>query len=148
MPASAQFEEGQRPFWRRHIVGAIAITAFMTVGGIAVAAASSGGPTRMAQPSAVSAPRQWGPAQSGAVAVAIQDFAFTPAALTVKVGSTVTWTNVDSEAHTVRTTADDTIHSGVLDTTATFAMTFQQPGTYAYHCSIHPEMQATITVVN
>ena len=34
-------------------------------------------------------------------AVAITGFAFSPAALTVKAGTTVTWTNKDSDAHTV-----------------------------------------------
>jgi plastocyanin len=129
------------PLWRRHLVSAVAIAACIAVAGLALAVVGGG-----ASHASKAAPA--GPPQSGSVAVAIQDFAFTPTALTVKVGSVVTWTNVDSEAHTVRTMSGDALHSGVLNTNDTFSHTFDAPGIYPYHCSIHPEMQATITVVN
>jgi amicyanin len=84
--------------------------------------------------------------QSGQVQVTIAGFAFDPPDLTIKAGSTVTWTNQDSVTHNV--TADDNswgspdLHQG-----DTFSHTFDTAGTYAYHCSIHPSMKATITVV-
>ena len=60
-------------------------------------------------------------------------------------GTTVTWTNSDSTQHTV--TADDgSFDSGVLAQGQTFSHTFDTAGTIAYHCTIHPNMQATVTV--
>ena len=83
---------------------------------------------------------------SGNVDVAIAGFAFSPAALTVKVGSTIKWTNQDSVGHTV--TADDkSWGSGDLKKGDSFSFTFSQAGTFAYHCGTHPSMKATITVV-
>ena len=78
-------------------------------------------------------------------AVSIADFSFQPAALTVPVGTKVTWTNNDSTGHTV--TADDgSFTSDRLGSGTTFSQIFAKAGTFAYHCSIHPGMKATITV--
>jgi plastocyanin len=85
------------------------------------------------------------PARAQAQAVAIVDFAFDPATLEVPVGTTVTWTNQGAAPHTV--TADDgTFDSGTLQPGGTFSMTFDTPGTFTYHCEIHPSMTATIVV--
>jgi plastocyanin len=82
---------------------------------------------------------------SNAAAVQVVDFAFDPAALTVPVGTTVTWTNAGSRPHTV--TADDgSFDSGRLDPGEQFSQTFDQPGTFTYHCNFHPDMQGSITV--
>jgi plastocyanin len=79
--------------------------------------------------------------------VAIQDFAFGPADLTVAVGDTVTWTNNDSAPHTVTSSSGPTsFDSGNLATGGTFSFTFDTAGTYAYFCEIHPDMTGTITV--
>lgn len=94
-----------------------------------------------------------GGASSGAAAgpavatnkVTIQNFAFSPESVTVPVGTTVTWTNADSEAHTV-TAKDNTFHSPTMDTGATFQYTFTKPGTYPYLCTIHPFMLGTVVV--
>ena len=83
--------------------------------------------------------------QDDAVAVQVVDFAFEPGTLTVPAGATVTWTNAGSRPHTV--TADDgSFDSGRLDPGEQFSQTFDQPGTFAYHCGFHPEMQGTIVV--
>jgi plastocyanin len=83
-------------------------------------------------------------AQGGA-AVTIVDFAFQPASLEVPIGTTVTWTNSGAAPHTV--TADDgAFDSGTLQPGGTFSVTFDTPGTFAYHCEIHPSMMATIIV--
>jgi amicyanin len=80
--------------------------------------------------------------------VNIDNFAFSPAKITVKVGTTVTWTNKDSVTHTV--TSDDgsaaAFDSGNLESGKTYQFTFQKAGTYTYHCNIHPDMQGTIVV--
>jgi len=77
--------------------------------------------------------------------VSIQDFSFSPAQITVAPGTTVTWTNEGPSPHT--TTADDgTWDSGTMEQGEDFSFTFDEPGTYTYHCSIHPDMTATIKV--
>jgi plastocyanin len=81
----------------------------------------------------------------GQTQVAIENFSFTPATLTVAAGTTVTWTNHDDVQHTV-TASDKSYDSGTIGTDATFAHQFTTPGTYAYHCSIHPTMMAQIIV--
>ncbi|WP_319943336.1 cupredoxin domain-containing protein [Nocardia aurantia] len=75
----------------------------------------------------------------------IDNFAFAPAALTVRVGSTVTWTNRDEEPHTV-VSADGTLHSPGMGTGATYSFTFTKAGTVDYVCSIHPFMHGTVVV--
>jgi plastocyanin len=78
-------------------------------------------------------------------AVSIVDFAFQPASLEVAAGTTVTWTNTGQEKHTA--TADDgTFDSKNLQPGESFSYTFDTPGTYAYHCEIHPQMTGTIVV--
>jgi plastocyanin len=82
-------------------------------------------------------------------AVTIQNFAFSPATLAVKTGTTVTWTNRDSANHTV--TENDSQpgpSSGSLSNGQTYSYTFSKAGTYKYFCSIHPNMTATVTVTD
>jgi plastocyanin len=77
--------------------------------------------------------------------VNIDNFAFVPAKLTVRAGSTVTWTNHDEEPHTVAA-SDGTFHSPGMGTGATFSHTFAAAGTFDYVCSIHPMMHGTVVV--
>jgi len=81
-----------------------------------------------------------------ASAVTIDNFAFSPKAITVKVGTTVTWTNRDEEPHTV-TAEDGSFRSGTLaGNSNTFSHAFTAPGSFTYHCSIHPYMTGTVEV--
>jgi plastocyanin len=77
--------------------------------------------------------------------VFIQGMAFNPASITVKAGTTITWTNKDAVAHTV-TSDSNAFNSGTVNSGATFSFTFATVGTYAYHCAIHPSMVASVTV--
>jgi plastocyanin len=77
--------------------------------------------------------------------VAISGFAFDPPSLTVKVGTTVKWTNQDSAPHTVASDGGDW-ESGQLSQGNSFTRTFDQAGTFAYHCSVHPAMKGTVVV--
>jgi plastocyanin len=77
--------------------------------------------------------------------VKIDNFSFGPAALTVPVGTTVTWTNRDDIPHTVVST-DDAFKSKVLDTDEKFSFTFSKAGSYPYFCSIHPKMTGKVVV--
>lgn len=84
-------------------------------------------------------------ATSGQNAVSIQNFTFSPATLTVKVGDKVTWTNQDSVGHSA-TADDNSFDTGVLSRGQSGSVTFSKAGTYTYHCSVHPTMKGTIIV--
>jgi plastocyanin len=73
----------------------------------------------------------------------IKDFKFTP--VSVKAGTKVTWVNMDDEPHNVVSDAGLFRSSG-LDTNESFSYTFDKPGTYQIHCSIHPRRVATVVV--
>ena len=78
-------------------------------------------------------------------AVDIAGFAFSPGTVTVAVGDTVTWANADAQGHTA--TADDgSWDTGTIAGNGSKAVTFTTSGTFAYHCSIHPAMTATLVV--
>jgi plastocyanin len=73
----------------------------------------------------------------GATVITIQDFTFSPASVTIKAGQTVFWSNNGPSAHT--TTSDTGVwDSGTLSPGSTFQMTFNTPGSYSFHCTIHP----------
>ena len=72
-------------------------------------------------------------------------FAFSPASLTVTVGTTVVWQNSTDAPHTVSSDTGNTLN-GMLNTGGTYSFTFTKPGTYSYHCNIHPSMKAMIIV--
>jgi plastocyanin len=80
-----------------------------------------------------------------AATVSIENFAFSPATVNIKVGESVTWTNKDTAPHTA-TALTGAFDSGSLATSQTFNFKFNTAGTYSYHCLIH-SMMATATVV-
>jgi len=88
-----------------------------------------------------------GSARAAAATVGIDNFAFTPATLTVPTGTKVTWTNHDDLPHTVTSASPPKLfHSGPLDTDDAFAFTFATAGAYKYFCALHPHMQGTVVV--
>jgi plastocyanin len=88
-----------------------------------------------------------GTARAAGVAAVIDNFAFTPATLTVPAGTIVTWTNHDDIPHTVTSASPPKLfNSGPLDTGDSFAFTFDTPGRYTYFCEMHPHMQGTVVV--
>lgn len=120
------------------------------VTGLAILA-GCGGPTSAATTPAAaeSMPPAAGSGQDAPVAtntVAIQNFAFSPATVTVKAGTTITWTNRDSDAHTVTAMPAGSFHSPTLNTGQSFQYTFTAPGRFDYLCTIHPFMTATVVV--
>jgi plastocyanin len=97
--------------------------------------------TRTPTPSATATPT---PA-ARQVSATIQNVTFSPNPITVARGTTVTWTNLDGVPHTI--TADDgSWGSGTLGQGATYSHVFTSPGTYTYHCAIHPFMTGTVMV--
>lgn len=82
-------------------------------------------------------------------AVAIQNYAFAPMAVKVKVGTTVTWTNQDSVHHTITMDSGSSNgpESGDVGLNQKYSYTFKSTGTYNYHCKIHPQMHGTVVVI-
>jgi plastocyanin len=77
--------------------------------------------------------------------VKIDNFSFGPQAVTVPVGTMITWINRDDIPHTVVST-DKMFKSKVLDTDEKFSFKFDKAGTYPYFCSIHPKMVGKVVV--
>ena len=81
-----------------------------------------------------------------AVKVDIADFAYDPDPVRVQEGGKVIWMNEDAAPHTA--TADDgSFDTGTIEEGKIQSETFKEPGTYAYHCEIHPTMHGTVEVV-
>lgn len=78
--------------------------------------------------------------------VSISNFAFSPADITVKKGTTVTWTNNDSVAHSIKFETDDIPESSTLSNGQTYTHMFDDEGTFNYVCGIHSSMHGTVTV--
>lgn len=80
--------------------------------------------------------------------VVMKDLSFSPSTITVKVGTKVTWTNQDTVKHDVSpdSSSDDFKASSLLGKGESYSFTFNKPGTYAYHCTPHPFMKATVVV--
>ena len=86
-----------------------------------------------------------GSLQAATATVKIRNFKFEPATVTISVGKTVQFINVDEEPHTA-TSTDGTFNSKALDTNQTWNYTATKPGTFPYICSVHPFMKGTLTV--
>jgi len=111
----------------------IAAVAALAAGRLSAAADTSS--STSAQPTPTATP----------VLVTIKDFAFSPNMVTIPVGGSVTFKNLDTAAHTA-TDSQGAFDSGNLDTGKSFTYTFTKAGTYKYVCTYHPSMRATIVV--
>ncbi len=96
-------------------------------------------------PSAGAAPSAGGSSGTSS-AITISNFKFSPATLRVKHGAGIKVTNNDSAPHTV--TADDgkSFDSGTVNSGASGSFQAPAPGSYAYHCTIHPFMKGKLLV--
>jgi LPXTG-motif cell wall-anchored protein len=83
---------------------------------------------------------------AGSGSVTIHDFAFAPGTLTVHVGDRVTWFNQGPSSHSA-TANDGSFDTGVLSKGTSGSFTFTTPGTFSYHCTPHPFMHGSITVL-
>lgn len=90
------------------------------------------------------------PAPSGdavrSAKVEIKDFAYDPDPVTIEEGGKVIWINRDSAPHTA-TAEDGSFDTGTLEEGKLKSESFKEPGTYAYICSIHPQMHGTVEVI-
>jgi plastocyanin len=85
-------------------------------------------------------------AGSNGIQVTISGFAFSPATLTIKVGTEVTWTNLDSVEHGVTSSTGNELSSPLIPQNGTYSHVFNSLGTYDYHCSVHLTMTGIIIV--
>lgn len=88
-------------------------------------------------------------APSGSTAtvnVTIQNFQFSPQPVQAKVGDIVAWTNKDSAPHSA-TMDDGSCDTDTINANASAMLVFNAPGTYTYHCKIHPGQMKDVTVV-
>jgi amicyanin len=92
-------------------------------------------------------PARQGAPVTGVTQLNIQNFAYQPANMQVRAGTTVTWTNQDNVPHSV-TFKNGMKDSGLLSQGQSFSYTFNTPGTYQYYCTVHPYMVATVTVIS
>ena len=92
-------------------------------------------------------PARQGTPVTGVPQLNIQNFAYQPANMQVRAGTTVTWTNQDNVPHSV-TFKNGMKDSGLLSQRQSFSYTFNTPGTYQYYCTVHPYMVATVTVIS
>lgn len=135
------------------VVVALVVTLAVVVG-CSAQAAGTATPAVSAATSAVggatAAPAAGGTVAAAAAEVVLKNFAFSPKELTVSVGTTVTWVNQDTVAHTVtagqRGSPSGMFDSGELAAGKSFSFTFTQAGTYPYFCAVHSNMDGTITV--
>jgi plastocyanin len=101
-------------------------------------------PFSLTPPAATNTPA---PGGTGTVDIAIKGFAFDPVSITIKVGTTVRWTNQDSANHTI--TSDSGVwDSGSIAQSESYTRVFDTVGTFAYHCAVHPSMKGTIIVTS
>ncbi|NNH71951.1 cupredoxin family copper-binding protein [Nocardia uniformis] len=128
----------------------VLLTAFVAAGALLVAGCGSDTKTSDSTPTttgSTSAAATSGPPAATSVTVTVDDMKFSPAAITVKAGDTVTWKFEDRVPHSVQGIGDAAmgINSPIF-TSGEWSHTFTVPGTYRYLCPLHPQMKGTVTV--
>ena len=123
----------------------VAVVGLAACGSKPTASASTDTPAMHGMPPMSTTTLRSGPAVA-TNAVSITNFSFSPAAITVPVGTTVTWTNNDEEPHTVFSSTGGMKSAVLASHQSTYVFTFTKPGTFDYQCTIHPFMHGTVTV--
>jgi plastocyanin len=124
----------------------VALAVLAGCGSTTAGSGDTAAPTATSAPVATVAPTNTTTTGSSDNVVNVSNFQFSPSTLTVKAGTTVTFKGVSGD-HTVTSDAgsamtfDQSISAG-----SSITITFANPGTYKYHCSIHASMHGTIVV--
>lgn len=147
----SSFTRRTRLSWRFLPLAMIVAFLFAACGGGGTTTSSS--PTATTQPTSAPTATATSQASSSVVTVKIvekdEKYSFSPATLSIKAGTQVKWVNTTDTPHTVTSdTAGAFTSSSTLTQNQTFTNTFTSAGSFAYHCSIHPYMKATITVTS
>lgn len=139
------------------MIGIVAVVLFLVLGGMYVMKVPPFAPAEEEVPTIQSGPESTSPAITGdametpgnvvmtADTVEIADYAFNPPNLTVKAGTTVTFVNKDAVGHSA-TADDESFDTGVMIQNESGTVTFDEPGTYTYHCTPHPNMKGAVVV--
>jgi plastocyanin len=83
------------------------------------------------------------------VEVAMERDTFVPQEITIQAGTTVVWENQDGYRHSVVSGTSDAptdMFNETVDPGKTFSYTFDEVGTYDYHCELTPDMSGTVIV--
>lgn len=76
----------------------------------------------------------------------IKGFAYSEPVLTIKLGETVGWANMDMAPHTVTSDSGNELDSGTMKNIDVYSHTFNEKGTFGYYCTLHPNMKGKIIV--
>ena len=133
------------PWWSGILLAGILLLAGCGTSTSGGANASTAAPTSTAAPAGTTS------SNSSVAQVKISEtndkYGFAPATLTVAKGTRVEWSNASDAPHTVTSDSGTTLASSLISPSGgTFDFTFTQPGTYTYHCTVHPYMKGTIVV--
>lgn len=77
--------------------------------------------------------------------VAIRNFVYTPATVSIRVGDSVRWTNYDAAPHDA-VPIEGTWKTPLLQQNESAIQTFDAPGVHPYYCTVHPAMRGTLEV--
>lgn len=126
----------------------VLVVASAAVVGIAAACSSDSNPTGPIGDCIVPTTSSFVDSAQGRVVIAGTQFL--PSSITIRKGMTVKWVYCEPRNSDPHTTTSNTglWDSGLLMTGGTFSRVFATVGAFAYHCIPHPEMQATVTVVD
>jgi plastocyanin len=151
----ASNNEEDRKMRYMHLLCAV-IGCFLLAAGCTGTAPQQAAPADTQSPQATAAAQDTGVAAAPTAAVTtssvsdntvnIKEMAFDPATITVTSGSIVRWVNRDSAIHSVVFSDTSINPSGTLSASQSFSVRFTTPGTYAYHCGIHPKVTGTVVV--
>ncbi len=131
-----------RSFFTRGTLAAVALSAILAGCGSSSSSSSTSSAASKATSSSAATP-----ASGTKVSIAIANYAFKPADITVKAGTKLTFTNHDATAHTA-TTRSAGFDTGTLKPGASATVTVGKPGIYSYYCQFHAFMVAKVTVVH
>ena len=118
---------------KRALMGAAVAGGLLLNGGLALAQVASPAPAPVGEDSPYFVP--------------MRNNVFEKTELVVPVGTTVTWFNFDGEAHDVIERTAFLFETPIANIGESLSLTFNVPGTYAYVCDLHANMEAVITVV-
>ena len=88
------------------------------------------------------------PAHASTTNVSIKNFSFNPQDVSIPVGSTVQWSNDETDGTVHSVTSDDGLFSQDLNPGDRFSWTFSKSGTFNVHCRFHTYITGTITVTD
>ncbi|MNK69060.1 Amicyanin-alpha precursor [compost metagenome] len=85
------------------------------------------------------------PPEAGVHAVAIRNFVYDPATVSIRVGESVKWTNYDAAPHDA-VALTGSWKTPLLKVNESATQTYSAPGSYPYYCTVHPAMRGTVEV--